>query len=148
MYKGVSRLPLALLGLLPLCSMAEDISCASDKRLEEGASSGNSATISITGKKITALKVESYNASGEEGGAYFCSLDTADKDSRATWSVSGSDTTLEIETLGETSHLTVKHVGDAYVINFEDVKRVYCGFGAEWPGSVTVTAKKKECIVK
>ncbi len=144
----ILRLTLALLASLPLCSAAEEISCATKKSLGDGASAGYSATISVAVNKITALQVESYNASGQEGGAYFCSLDSADKDSKATWSVSGADTKLSIETLGETSELSIHRAGDAYVINFDDVKRVYCGFGAEWPGSITVTPKKKACGVK
>lgn len=148
MNRPVSRLSLALLALLPVCCGAEEISCATDKQLEGGASSGYSAKISVAGNKISALKVESYNASGQEGGAYFCTLDTADSDSKATWSVSGTDTKLTMETLGETSQVSISHVGNAYVINLEDVKRVYCGFGAEWPASITVTPKKKACTAK
>ena len=148
MKSWVSRLPLAPLLLLPVCSEAEEISCATDKQLEEGASSGYSARISVTEKKITALKVESYIASGQEGGAYFCTLDTADADSKVKWSVSGAETKLEIETLGEMSSLSIHQVGKSYVINLDDVKRVYCGFGAEWPGSITLTPSKKQCAVK
>jgi len=148
MSKRISPWSLAWLALLPAWVGAEEISCATDKQLEEGASSGFSAQISLAGKKITALKVESYNASGQEGGAYFCTLDTRDADSKVKWSAAGSDTKLEIETLGETSQLSIHQVGKSYVINLEDVKRVYCGFGAEWPGSITLTPSKKECTVK
>src|SRR5690242_17575119 len=83
MNRLMSPLSLAFLAMLPVYGMAEEISCALDKQLEGGASSGYSAKLSITGNKISALKVESYNASGEEGGAYFCTLDSTDSDSKA-----------------------------------------------------------------
>jgi hypothetical protein len=148
MNRLISPLSLAFLAMLPVCSVAEEISCASDKQLEDGASSGYSTRISMTGKKISAIKVESYNASGQEGGAYFCTLDSTDPESKVTWSVSGADTTLTMETLGETSQVTISHSGNSYVLNLAEAKRVYCGFGAEWPSSITVTPKKKACTVK
>ncbi len=97
---------LILLAAVPGFGFTEEIACKSVKQFADGSSSGNSATLTLANGRIVGLDVESFNASGQEGGGYVCSLDTDDVDSKSNWSVSGDISTLEIVTMGEKSALS------------------------------------------
>lgn len=139
---------LFLLAAVPCIGFTEEIACKSVEKFADGSSSGNSAKLTLANGRIVGLDVESFNASGQEGGGYVCSLDTADVDSKSNWSVSGDISTLEIVTMGEKSRLSVKRAKGSYLLNLDEVSRVYCGFGAEWPATILISPGSKSCLVK
>lgn len=148
MKKHIPSLLLLLLAAVSRTGIAEEIACKSVETAADGSSSGQSAELTLEDGRIVGLAVESFNASGEEGGAYACNLDTADADSRSTWSVSGNTTKLQIVTMGEKSRVYIKHTKGAYLLNLEEANRVYCGFGAEWPATIVISPGSKNCLVK
>ena len=45
---------------------------------------------------------------------------------------------------GSTFEITKTKTG--YVLNFVEMSRYYCGFGAEYPSTVRIEKGKKECV--
>jgi hypothetical protein len=51
-------------------------------------------------------------------------------------------------TMHEKSVLLITQTDEAYVLDLQQVGRVYCGFGAEWPKSITISRSDKQCVAK
>lgn len=142
------HIPILIAGLSMLPSaFAEEISCHVEKKFKGGSTAGHSAKLTVDSEKISALYVESFNASGKEGGAYFCMFDTSRLDSKAQWSTRGNRTSISVRDDDQTSVVTIRKKGDAFIIDPSGISRYYCGFGAEWPEQISIETGKKKCKV-
>lgn len=148
MKMHIPSLVFLFLAAVPCAGIAAEIACESVEKSADGSSSGHSAKLTLVDGRIVGLAVESFTASGEEGGAYACNLDTADGDTKSRWSVSGDTVKLDMVTMGEKSSVFVKRTKGSYLLDLEKVSRVYCGFGAEWPATLVISAASKHCLVK
>ena len=95
----------------------------------------------------TGLRIDSFIASGSEGGGRFCSLDTAAAQFASTWSKAGNAWALELKSFSMTSHLEVRVHRRGVSIELIDVWGGLCGFGAEWPRSIEVDKGSSSCTV-
>lgn len=128
-------------------AFAEEASCKTVVNYKDGSSAGQSAKVTLDSGKVVAIHVESFNASGEEGGAYFCTYDSAEQTPKPRFRVSGATTTVMTRDGAGHSVITVRKAGDRFVIDPSGISRDYCGFGAEWPRGITIEPGKKTCKV-
>ncbi len=142
------RLCFFLLVAVAQPGFAEEVACESVKHRKGGASSGHSAKLTLANGKIVGVALESFNASGREGGAYFCSMDTAERGTKLTWTRAGDVTKLAVDMMDEKSHISIKQAAGGYVLQLEAMSRYYCGAGAEWPASIAIAAGSKKCTVQ
>jgi hypothetical protein len=130
----------------------DEIACSSKMRFKDGGGRGSDAKITVADGKIVALDISSYATNGQVGGAYFCNFDTAnifqsEPKSKIKFSKVGSVTTMRMKSVDEESVAHIKKINDTYVIEPKGISRDYCGFGAEWPASITLKAGIKNCNV-
>lgn len=130
----------------------DEIVCSSKVRFKDGGGRGSDAKLTIVEGKIVALNISSYTANGQIGGAYFCNFDTesilkSEPKSKIEFSRIGSMTTMSLKSLDEESVAHIKKINDTYVITPRGISRDYCGFGVEWPASITLTTGIKSCNV-
>ena len=141
------RLPfLILLVAFSYPSFAEEYACVTKKSFNGGASSGVEAKVILKGAHISRLVVSSFNATGKEGGGYVCYFDTSEPDVNAQWKTQGHTTVVEVGSVDDKSNVQINERDTGYTINLEGLSKDYCGFGANWPTSLTIIKGRKSCL--
>jgi len=137
-----------LLGSTISAFAEEALTCNSEKVFRGGASKGSDLLLKLESGRVTFLATNTFTSSGKEGGGYMCSMDSSRQGSKVKWS--GADTqtlTISDETSGEESILKISRLARGYKVTFEKAWSGYCGFGAEFPTSITLTRGSKKCVV-
>jgi len=148
MTKTLFRIAIPFLGMLLLApALAEEISCESLKKYREGARAGHSAKLTFDSEHISALFVESFYASGKEGGAYFCTFEITRQEATSKWVSRGAQTSISVIDDDQESLVIIRKTADGYVIDPSRISRYYCGFGAEWPEHIKIETGRKKCTV-
>jgi len=135
---------------------AEDLSCKSETEFDDGSSSGVEVKLQLEKDRVINISYSNFNSNGEEGGAYFCSFEAALNDQESIWTQDKSGQRVHLlegadpksandDEQGSTFEIVKTKTG--YSINFIHMSRFYCGFGAEYPSSVSIEKGKKECVV-
>jgi hypothetical protein len=148
--KTIAITALACLAFAATHVIAAPIDCKSDKAFKGGASAEWSLSLEITGDKVVGLDYSGVMSNGQEGGAYFCEINAAEKNKDSKWVRKGNNTLVTGFKGDDESNLeiVVQPNGD-YKVSFESMKTIpYCGFGAEFPQYVVLQKGRKTCIVK
>jgi hypothetical protein len=150
---GRSRLLLAILFLFLSYGMiwAEDLVCSSEEHFEDGGSMGADVKLKMQNDRIATIEFNTFVASGKEGGAYFCTFNASNSDHKSVWTYTKQRVEVRIladkEGPDEESTFEIAATPKGYVISFTKMSRYYCGFGAEFPNSLTITKGNSACSV-
>jgi len=126
---------------------AETLSCAYSEKLEEGHTYGVELQLFTENDSPIGFVYSGYYSNGEEGGAYFCTLDTQNIEFLTAWTQKGPLTILTISEPDRKDIVHIKKNGQGYEVRFVDMGRYYCGFGAEFPSAVIIERNNPECAV-
>ena len=133
-----------LFGFSTSLALAKEYQCKAEKRFKEGGSTGAKIELGVTRGEINKLIIDTFIASGEEGGGYMCSIDTSDKEQAVKWSILNNKTILNISE----SIIQIERIGKMYKISLDGASREGCGFGAEWPEYVVIEPGNSKCRIK
>ena len=149
-----SMLLLSLSVVLCRPAAAEDVSCSTSVRHKDGSSQGVDLKLTLDHDRPRGISFEDFVASGEEGGAYFCTFKAAAADGKSHWTEGKGALTVTIlqgqeddQDPQRESTFEISATKDGYLVTFVDMSRWYCGFGAEFPRSVRLVKGKKPCVV-
>lgn len=148
--RASSYVAIAILSaLLSAAAHAEDLKCEVKQSFGGGAAKGASLQLKTEGRKVVHLDVETFITTGVKGAARSCSITSSDRDMRVEWSADGSDTilTLTDKASDKQSVLRVSPLANGYKVQFEQAWSGHCGFGAEFPESISIMRGRKVCAV-
>ncbi len=148
--KTIATAVLACLVFAATHAFAAPLECKSDKAFKGGASAEWSLSLEIIDDKVVGLDYSGVMSNGQEGGAYFCEINAAEKNKDSKWARNGKNTLVTGFKGDDESNLEIVVLpnGD-YKVNFESMKTMpYCGFGAEFPQHIVLRKGRKSCIVK
>ena len=128
---------------------AEDLQCKTETAFNGGARKGVDLKLKVEAGTVAHLSVNSYVATGNEGGGRSCSLDSASPEGTIKWSRAKADTSLRITDTSsrKESVLRISARTQGYRVTLENVWSGYCAFGAEFPHSITLTRGRAKCSV-
>lgn len=134
--------------------LAEEASCSTNEGFEDGSSRGVDLKLKLDQDHPTGIEFEADFFSGQEGGAYSCHFDSRAADHKSVWTqgkdkvevriLQGSEDGQDPE---KESSFEISRTKDGFLVTFTEMSRTYCGFGAEYPGSVRLVKGKKACAV-
>jgi hypothetical protein len=126
----------------------EELECSSKQAFRGGGGTETSLTLTTNEGRPTKLSFITSIATGRIGGGYVCAFDSAPGDALTKWSTNKSETVVSHDAASEdASHLRIHKLPGGYRVTFDDMSRIHCGFGAEFPRSVEIRAGNKRCIV-
>ena len=138
---------LLLLLLCPLFASAQQLDCTYRADFSDGGRKEVKVEVQLKDHQVVGLSVWSGIASGEEGRGYSCALETSRTSRVAKWLSSGNTMTMDTsKETGEASTVKVARLTGAFKIILSNTSNYYCGFGAEWPESVTLTKGQKKSV--
>lgn len=139
---------LFLLLLCPPLAVADQLDCSYRENFSDAGWKDVKVEVKLKDQQVVGLSVWSAIASGEEGAGYSCALETSRTSVVAKWLSSGNSMTIDTsKEAGEESTVEITKLAGACKISLGNTSNYYCGFGAEWPASVTLTKGQKKCRV-
>jgi len=151
---GRARCAIMLLAgcLLAARGQAEDVSCKTETAQKDGSSRGLELKLTLDHGRPTGMSFSSWTATGEEGGAYFCTLEARADNRHQLWKQQAAVTSVTILAGNELdqdpdkeSKFEIVQTKLGYTVKFTSMSRTYCGFGAEFPESATLVVGRKTC---
>jgi hypothetical protein len=146
--------------LLTLCSavshgalaasdaVGESMHCSLNESFSEGGGREIEAKLVYDHGQLRSVNLSVSISDGEEGGGSLCSIDIDRFGSDVAWTRDGATDRLDTSAeTGDPSMLSIETTKDGFVIFPADLSRYYCGFGAEWPTSISVSRGVHDCAV-
>jgi len=128
-------------------SGAETLDCAYKEAFKGGGWRDAAVSVTLEGGDITAISYLNGIASGKEGGGYACAFDASVSDGKSAWTREGKRTAVVLKD-EKKSTFEIRRSKRGFTIRFLEMSREYCGFGAEFPESVTLDRGRKQCRMK
>jgi hypothetical protein len=146
--------------LLSLCSVVspgaleasdavgDSMHCSLNESFLEGGGREIEAKLVYDRGQLRSVSLSASISDGEEGGGSLCSIDIDRLGSDVAWTRDGATDRLDTSAeTGDPSMLSIETTKDGFVIFPADLSRYYCGFGAEWPTSISVSRGVHDCAV-
>lgn len=128
-------------------SGAETLGCAYKEAFKGGGWRDAAVTLNVEGGDVTAISYLNGIASGKEGGGYACAFDASVSDGKSAWTKEGKRTAVVLKG-DKNSTFEIRRSKKGFTIRFLEMSTEHCGFGAEFPESVTLDRSKKKCLMK